>query len=96
MKSKPINKDCPCCNKPLDINTLVPGQPAMVEESEMPDVEPGDVTFCFQCRTVLVINEALNVVVPDPFTLMQIVGNPNFHSFSNEIDTAMKSTPNMN
>lgn len=92
MKGTAQNKNCPVCGLPLDINTYVPG-----EASTQPvEVNAGDVTFCFNCRTTLVFNQALNIVVPDEETLFEIEQHPGFHQMVNQIDDARRNKPNMN
>jgi hypothetical protein len=90
MKGKPQNKSCPVCGHPLDIDTYVPGQPEPVE------IEPGDITFCFECRTIFVFNLALNIVLPDEQTLHKIAHDPDFYRFVDQIDTARKNKINLN
>jgi hypothetical protein len=92
MKGKPQNKNCPVCGLPLDINTYVPGQAG----KEPVDVESGDVTFCFSCRTVFVINEALNIVIPDEDELYEITHDEGFYHFVNQVDQARKNKINLN
>lgn len=92
MRSAPQNKDCPVCGKCLDINTYVPG-----EAGKAPvEVEPGDITFCFECRTVLVFNDSMNVVTPDEQTLYEVTHDPDFYHFVNQIDQARKNKINLN
>lgn len=99
MKAKPQHKNCPVCGECLDINTYVPaeiGEDGKPKDKEPVDVNPDDITFCFKCRTVLIFNDALNVVIPDEETLWQIAHSEDFHHFINRIDQAMKIKPNLN
>jgi hypothetical protein len=98
-KAKPQNKNCPVCGECLDINTFVPaelGEDGTPEEKEPVDIKPDDITFCFQCRTVLIINQALNIVVPDDDTLYEITHDEDFYHFINKIDQARKNQINLN
>lgn len=92
MKGQPLNKNCPVCSGKLDIDTYIPGQASQ----EPVEVEPGDITFCFSCRTVLVVNEGFNIVMPDERLLWEISSDPDFHTFINQIDNARKNKPNLN
>lgn len=92
MKAEPQNKDCPVCGKCLDIDTYVIGEANQTKA----EIQPDDITFCFGCRTVLVFNQALNIVVPDADTLYEITHDPDFHRFINKIDNARSIKPNMN
>lgn len=95
MKAKPQHKNCPVCGLPLDINTYIPGE-ANTKESELSDIKPGDITFCFSCRTVFVINEGLNIIIPDEDELFDIIHDEDFHNFINQIDQARKNKINLN
>ena len=92
MQAKPQGKNCPVCGKCLDIDTFVVGEKTDDEIEPQPD----DVTFCFGCRTVLIFNQALNVVVPDEDAFLEITHDPDFHRFINRIDDARRIKPNMN
>ena len=92
MKAKPQKKDCPVCGKCLDIDTYLPGEAG----NEPATIEPGDITFCFSCRTVLIFNDALNIVTPDEDKLWEITHDPDFHHFVNQIDQARKQKINLN
>jgi len=92
MKGKPTNQNCPVCNQSLNIDTYVPG----AQKIEPVDVETDDITFCFKCRSVLVFDEQLNIVVPDEETLYYITHDPSFHRFISEIDNARKNKPSLN
>lgn len=92
MKGKAQNKDCPVCGNSLDIDTYVPGQAA----KEPVDISEGDITFCFNCRTILKMNKALNIVVPDEIEQNEIWNDEDFQNFIGEIDNARKIKPNMN
>lgn len=92
MKGIASNKMCSVCGKPLDIDTFVPGE----STKEPVEVESGDITFCFNCRTVLIINEAFNIVVPDEDELYEIVHDEDFHYFISQIDDARKNKINLN
>ncbi len=98
LKGKPQNKNCPVCGEGLDINTYVPAEinDKVATDKEPVEITPDDITFCFQCRTVLVFNNALNVVVPDENTLYHITRDPDFHHFVNRIDQARKNKINPN
>lgn len=93
MKAAPQGKKCPVCGEGLDIDTLVPGQGG-IDYSIKP--EPDDVSFCFKCRTVLVFNDAMNLVVPNKEQLYYIINDEGFHRFINQIDQAQANKPNMN
>lgn len=92
MKGKAQKKDCPICGNPLDIDTYIPGQASQ----EPAEIISGDVTFCFKCRTVLVINEALNIVMPEEDVLDKIIHDHDFHNFINQIDQAQKNKIHLN
>lgn len=96
-KAKPQGKLCPICGEKLDINTYVPeiSEPGIAPKAPI-DPMQDDVTFCFKCRTVLVFNESLNVVIPDDYKLYEITHSPEFRHFVETIDTARASKPNLN
>lgn len=93
MKVAPLGKNCPVCQKSLDINTFLPGQ-GDVDKSIKP--EPNDITYCFNCDSVLVFNEAIEIVVPNEIQLYYIVHDPDFARFVMQIKEARKIKPNMN
>lgn len=92
MKGKPTNQVCPACYQSLNIDTFVPGKAI----NEPIEVQTDDVTFCFSCRTVLILDEYLNIVIPDPETLFYIISDPGFNSFISQIDNARKNKPSLN
>lgn len=96
MKAAPQHKNCPVCGKCLDINTYIPALPGDDSKKPIKEIEPYDVTFCFECRTVLVFNQALNIVTPDEDMLYEITHDPDFHRFIGQIDQARKNKPNLN
>lgn len=93
LKLSAQNKNCPQCGDKLDIDTVVPGQGG-IDQSLKP--EPGDVTFCFGCRTPIVFNEALNLVVPGEDEMYFIRQDPGFYRMVEQIDAARAAKPNMN
>lgn len=94
MKAEPQHKNCPVCGNCLDIDTYIPGEQSGPDKSIQ--VAPDDITFCFECRSVLIFNEALNVVTPTDDELYYITHDPDFHRFIDQIDLARKNKPNLN
>lgn len=93
LKMEPCGKKCPICSSSLDIDTVVPGSPS-IEPGTKP--EKGDATFCFQCRSILVFNEALEPVIPTSAQFYAIAHNEGFYHFVKEIEAARAAKPNMN
>lgn len=90
---EPCGKKCQICASSLNIDTVVPGSPAM-EPGMKP--EKGDATFCFQCRSILVFDEALEPVIPTSVQFYTIAHNRDFYRFVKQIDAARAAKPNMN
>jgi hypothetical protein len=92
MKGKPTNQVFPSCSNSLNIDTFVPG----TSINEPIEVQTDDVTFCFSCRTVLVFDEDLKIVIPGPEMLFYIISDPGFNMFISQIDNARKNKPSLN
>ena len=61
------NKKCPVCGSSLDIGNHVPGSQQIQDHPRT-----GDITLCVHCESILIVNRALNWVVPEAEELYYI------------------------
>jgi len=85
----PENKNCPICGYSLDAHTRI-------DDSEPVEPTVGDISFCFNCSSLLEFNQGLRLVIPSAETVSGLNNNPVLMAQISAIRLAIKNKPSQN